>query len=477
VDDLFCQQLQLPEYRARYAGQSFYVFAELVNEWATLEVPSTPEPTIGMQRAAEYGISHVILEVNALSPFISWEAGSPCTFERLAQARIDWVRAHCPGPNNILINIRDFNDAWEEQPARMAAIVEYLARQPAEQRIMGVMLEDPTGAVFHFDMAVHVARTRALMDAAGWRDGHLLLHTHFAYGLAEAVVMEALAAGATGIWCGISREGAACGHANSLTTLTNLHRLGNAYVQERFNMPALRTAAIRMTQLTTGADPHPMTELYGARALDIVFDGAMGGENPMLEVLGVVPQVRITTMATEEMYGNKLTQCFGPGDWPAGLLKRMRERVFADLAAGRKEEYDSAPGFFTLYERCGGMVTPAITAAVAADTSLDHHAMIVALRAQCDEWGPDTGVPSLPSAKLAGGAAETPGSSMAGEGGFGARKAVRGASYQAFYDRFLAQFISCYSCDMADAAFAVLDVDGDGCISVRGLWGLVGLSA
>ena len=101
------------------------------------------------------------------------------------------------------------------------------------------------------------ARTRALMTKGGWKDSHILVHVHQAYGLAEASVLEwfvllkaahtharvrapvagsraltttvrlrrvplclhSLAAGATGIWCGLAREGAATGHANSLTTV------------------------------------------------------------------------------------------------------------------------------------------------------------------------------------------------------------------------------------------------------------------
>ena len=56
---------------------------------------------------------------------------------------------------------------------------------------------------------------------------------------------------------------AATGHANSLTTVCNLYRMGNRDCQERFSLPMLRHAAIELTQITTGQLPHPMTELYG----------------------------------------------------------------------------------------------------------------------------------------------------------------------------------------------------------------------
>ncbi len=67
--------------------------------------------------------------------------------------------------------------------------------------------------------------------------------------------------------CAVCKEGAGVGHASSLVTLTNLARFGNAWVAKDFNLPAMRKAAIEITRLLTGADPHPQTEVYGARAL------------------------------------------------------------------------------------------------------------------------------------------------------------------------------------------------------------------
>ena len=160
-------------------------------------------------------------------------------------------------------------------------LVDYLASQDPKNRIFGLMFEDPTGGVLPWVLSEYVRDTRLIMDKYGWNKGHLLVHVHQAYGLAEAEVLEALSAGATGIWYGITRDGAAAGHANSLTTIANLHRLGNSHVRKTFNLARLRQAAIDMTKIITGGPPHPMTELYGSRALDICFDPSMmmgGGE-------------------------------------------------------------------------------------------------------------------------------------------------------------------------------------------------------
>jgi hypothetical protein len=67
--------------------------------------------------------------------------------------------------------------------------------------------------------------------------------------MADASQLEALAVGATGIWCAVCDEGAATGHASSAVTLTNLARLGNTHVLEQFDFLKLRHAAAEVACL------------------------------------------------------------------------------------------------------------------------------------------------------------------------------------------------------------------------------------
>ena len=113
------------------------------------------------------------------------------------------------------------------------------------------------------------------MDKAGWHDGILTVHVHEKWGLADMAVLECLTHGANGIWASICEEGAALGHACSIVTIMNLVRLGNTTVREKYNLSKFREAAINVTKITTGINPHPKKPVYGARALDIVF-GAGG---------------------------------------------------------------------------------------------------------------------------------------------------------------------------------------------------------
>ncbi len=71
-------------------------------------------------------------------------------------------------------------------------------------------------------------------------------------GMSEASVLAALSNGCTGIWCAICEEGAVCGHASALMTLTNLARMGNQHVLKKFDLPQMRKSAIRITEITTG---------------------------------------------------------------------------------------------------------------------------------------------------------------------------------------------------------------------------------
>ena len=65
------------------------------------------------------------------------------------------------------------------------------------------------------------------------------------------------------------------GHACSSVTLMNLVRLGNKKVLQKYNCTNVRNAAKKITQITTGRDPHPKQVIYGEQALDLVF-GALG---------------------------------------------------------------------------------------------------------------------------------------------------------------------------------------------------------
>lgn len=92
----------------------------------------------------------------------------------------------------------------------------------------------------------------------------------------------------------------------------------------------MTAAAVEMTRLCTGEPPHPMTELYGARALDVCFDGSMGmgAEEEADEEPGSARPHRVSSMTTPALMARKLGEVFGagaapPGGWAPHVLDQM----------------------------------------------------------------------------------------------------------------------------------------------------------
>lgn len=247
-----------------------YAFTECWDQWDEQRVPLSDVP-LGMAKMKAYGIQNAIIEINFACRMTDWNRFTEERFAALVEARCRWVRQqlslpHRKRPAACFINIRDFGVAMAEVPGRVLRTVGRLGAVDPGVRPAGLMFEDPSGGVFPFELGPQVARVRQAMDDAGWTDGHFLVHVHRNYGLAQANALECLANGCDGVWAAICDEGAATGHAGSLTTLANLSRLGNAHVREQYNLVRMQDAAVRMTRIITGEDPCPRTEVYGAPA-------------------------------------------------------------------------------------------------------------------------------------------------------------------------------------------------------------------
>ena len=248
------------------------------------------------------------------------------------------------GQGKLWVNIRDANraDSIAIDQKRLDAFVRFLARLPPDLRPFGLMFEDGVGETFHWEMADFVSRLRRNMDGNGWSEGHLLIHVHKAFGLGDAVVLDALTAGCTGIWGAVCEEGAGVGHVSSLSVLTNLARLGNEHVTDMFDFPALREAAITVTQRCTMQDPHPKQELYGSRALDVVFSPDGMTPLPLFnlnELFKTQVATRVTTFTTPAMFRDRLTEVFGDLKWDMETATKMRFRLFRELNIGYKFDY------------------------------------------------------------------------------------------------------------------------------------------
>lgn len=314
------------------------------------------------------GVQNIILEIDVicLLDILDWKDVLCLLFEKW----ITWIENNLDPKSRILINIRDFYEVWQAYPEWVGSLIAWLANR--EKRIEGILFESPHGNAFPPLIAAYCGKTRQIMDHFGWQDATLGVHVHYGYGLAESTVLECLANGANGIWCGIIRDGAGCGHSNSLTTIANLVRLGNKDAESRFHLGNLRKGAIKATQIVTGNMPHPMTELYGSRALDKVFetDDLEAQVTDVLHIshFGEKEHIRITSMAQKTMMASALSERFGPppdgSEWDSNTLGRMISLMNQDLLHGLKFDYDSSLGLFALYRRCGGHILPHVRSVI-----------------------------------------------------------------------------------------------------------------
>jgi hypothetical protein len=141
--------------------------------------------------------------------------------------------------------------------------------------------------------------------------------------------------GATGIWASVCIEGSSMGNAASCVTLMNLIRLGNKKVLKKYNCTYLRKAAINVTRITTGIDPHIKQPIYGGRALDFVFD-LNKEEFDLADFFGEQAPVRITTLSSPEMIRTRLVNLFGDNkEFTTQQATKMKEVMLADLKSNR----------------------------------------------------------------------------------------------------------------------------------------------
>ena len=415
--------------------------------WEKISSNNVPEPdlSIGLIKCKKFGLQNVFLECDLSDFRIDYERFNMKKLCNYMKKKIDWVRSNLSEDGMIFINVRDFGLTMYHHPERMWYLVNFLCKLPAHERITGIAYED-MGRNLMEHLAAWTRAVRTEMERNGWADGQFIFHVHEQWGLMHATNLAVLAAGATGIWCAVCIEGAALGHADSCTTILNMIRLGNTAVQKQYNCKYLRDAAIRVTEITTGAPPDAKQPIYGDRALDMLFGSLVAAmdDDPtvcngfeMAEFLGLKRTIRVTPMASGDMIITKLKELFGDEpQFTSEIGERMRKKILENAKEGRKEEYNSSVGLAILFNLSGGKMTPAIAAIVDKGLKNAKHIdkLIEEIKVKWDIWdGRDDDIDD----KL---------------------------TYDNFYFGFMSSFISCARGREIQIGLRVLDMDGDGMI-------------
>ena len=213
-------------------------------------------------RAKQAGIPNVILLVEI----------RPCTVELSGRDRqqmlrdidryIRHYRAQLPPETErqgrIYIRMADIFDGFDDDPRYVVQVLKLLGASP----ITGILYEDVRGSRFTFESNALVRLMRRYVPPPR----KILAHPHSGNGMEDAATIEAVVAGADGVWSGFTPQAAQGGHGSALMFLTNLVRAGNPHVQRLYQLEKLVDIARRMWQIHDRHDVEPNQPVVGERA-------------------------------------------------------------------------------------------------------------------------------------------------------------------------------------------------------------------
>ncbi|XP_072177566.1 uncharacterized protein [Diadema setosum] len=431
VDDVFIMQLK----EKGEDPEGLWAFSE-ITESIKGKVPDFKNVPVGIRKLKPAGLYSVIFEVDlgdTVYDFTKFSIDDMC---QLLSKWNDWCFDNLSPKAKVMFSFRDLPDVMPEDSDRVFKVTNFLARLPPNRRPFGMMFEEPRGKSVPEECGMWARYIRMVMDANDWK-GHLLAHVHEKFGLCDMTALQVLMDGADGIWASVCAEGASMGNAPSCVTLLNLIRLGNKKVLKKFNCTYLRQAAINVTRITTGMDPHIKQPVFGARAVDFVFD-LKPEEFDFAKFFGEKAPVRITTMASKEMIQKRLVDLFGKDpQFTLDLTYKMKELILKDLRSGRKEEYMSMVGLALLLDRAGGKLNAQMRDAIDNFKLKAPHAqsLLAEIRKTWDEWDLKE---------------EKKGDNM--------------LEFDSFYNGFMAPYFSCYRCLDTKKALSAIDMDNDGAV-------------
>ena len=216
------------------------LFAFVIEPWNTSA--GSIEPSYGMQQVLDTGIPNIIFDLVVSPSNLARQRRSPEQVLLDIERSYAFMRERLPAESarrgRIYVNIADFFDVFDEDTDHLLRVLKLLAEKP----IGALMFEDTRGTHFPFQTVEIVKLLRRYVP----KPRKILVHPHAANGLEDAAVIDALLAGADGLWAAFTPHAAQIGHASSLMLLSNLLRAGNPHVEKLFNMSKLAPTAEKM---------------------------------------------------------------------------------------------------------------------------------------------------------------------------------------------------------------------------------------
>ena len=227
-------------------------------------------------RTEEAGIPNVILVVEVRPRTIELSGRDRGEMLRDIDRYIRHYRAQLPPETErrgrIWIRLADIFDAFDDDPQYVVQVFKLLGASP----ITGILYEDVRGSRFIFESNALVRLMRRYVPPPR----KILAHPHSGNGMEDAATIEAVVAGADGVWSGFTPQAAQGGHGSALMFLTNLVRAGNPHVQRLYRLEKLVEVARRMWQIHDRHDVEPNQPVVGERAYRYVDQYFEQGDLP-----------------------------------------------------------------------------------------------------------------------------------------------------------------------------------------------------
>ena len=227
-------------------------------------------------RTAEAGIPNVILLIEIRPATVELSGRDREQMLHDIDRYVRHYRAQLPPETEragrIYIRMADIFDAFDDDPRYVVQVLKLLGALP----ITGILYEDVRGSRFTFESNALVRLMRRYVVPPR----KILAHPHSGNGMEDAATIEAVLAGADGVWSGFTPQAAQGGHGSALMFLTNLVRAGNPNVQRLYQLRKLVDVARRMWQIHDRHDIEPNTPVVGERAYRYVDQYFEQGDLP-----------------------------------------------------------------------------------------------------------------------------------------------------------------------------------------------------
>ena len=342
VDDDFMAHLQKSDHNALRGG------------WAFTDIGSDNGggfgPSRSMEKLVQYQVPNTLLEI--------YLAEMPYTFAQLRSwlpASIAWLRDHMYRfdgvPPQILINIVDGCDAFYSNFDQTCEILDLIRTTG----VTGLSFEDDRGTYFPFQVGAYVEAARTYLP-----DQKILVHMHAGGGFENASLIEALLAGADGVWGGLPKRAAIIGHASLGELLANLVRAGNPHMAA-YNLSQLSSlATIWQTRDDLEQVPED-TPILGTNAyrtpLAFFEQRADRAQDLPAQVIGATQRYRICPVVSDPpVIRGRLGEVMqrDPGSFEQSVMEQMRRLMRRSLREGERIAWDEPKALVALYHAAGG---------------------------------------------------------------------------------------------------------------------------